>query len=327
MEDSTTTTTANSADEIAHEFLPLLRVYKDGTVHRLHSTPPVPPSVFSTTTAVSSKDLTISPSTGVTARIYLPPLTTTTKLPILVYFHGGGFCVGSAFSATNHRYLTTLSSQSTALAVSIEYRLSPEHPLPTAYHDSWAALQWVASHYAGDGGERWLNDHGDFNRVFVGGDSAGGNIAHNMAMKAGRERLPNGVRILGVIAAHPYFWGADPIGSDPVSGHEDRMSSRLWKFVYPECPGGLDDPTINPCGPGAPSLAGLGCSRLLVCVAEKDALRERNVKYYEAVRDSGWVGEVELYEAEGEEHVFHISNPESENTKIMLKRLVSFIQK
>ncbi|CAL5337695.1 unnamed protein product [Camellia sinensis] len=315
MEDSTTTTII-SADEIAHEFLPLLRVYKDGTVHRLHSTPPVPPSLFSTTTAVSSKDLTISPTTGVTARIYLPPLTTTTKLPILVYFHGGGFCVGSAFSATNHRYLTTLSSQSTALAVSIEYRLAPEHPLPTAYHDSWAALQWVASHYAGDGGERWLNDHGDFNRVFVGGDSAGGNIAHNMAMKAGRERLPNGVRILGVIAAHPYFWGRIRSG---------RIQFRVTRIGWVLGFGSLYTRSVQ---------VGLMTRRLTRVDPGLRVWRVLDVQgcwcvllRKEAVRDSGWVGEVELYEAEGEEHVFHISNPESENTKIMLKRLVSFIQK
>lgn len=146
-------------------------------------------------------------------------------------------------------------------------------------------------------------------------------------MKAGRENLPNGVRILGAIASHAYFWNSSPLGSDPVSGHKERVGSRLWRFVYPSCPGGLDDPTINPWGPGAPSLAGLGCSRLLVCVAEKDPLRERNLRYYEAVKESGWRGEVELYEAKGEGHVFHIAEPESDSTEIMIKRWVSFIGK
>lgn len=175
--------------------------------------------------------------------------------------------------------------------------------------------------------EPWLSDHGDFTRVFIAGDSAGGNIAHNITMKARRENLPNGVRILGAIASHAYFWNSGPLGSDPFSGHEERVGSRLWRFVYPSCPGGLDDPTINPWGPGAPSLAGLGCSRLLVCVAEKDPLRERNLRYYEAVKESGWRGEVELYEAKGEGHVFHIAEPESNSTEIMIKRWVSFIRK
>lgn len=175
--------------------------------------------------------------------------------------------------------------------------------------------------------EPWLSDHGDFTRVFIAGDSAGGNIAHNITMKARRENLPNGVRILGAIASHAYFWNSGPLGSDPFSGHEERVGSRLWRFVYPSCPGGLDDPTINPWGPGAPSLAGLGCSRLLVCVAEKDPLRERNLRYYEAVKESGWRGEVELYEAKGEGHVFHVAEPESDSTEIMIKRWVSFIRK
>ncbi|KAL6970437.1 hypothetical protein U1Q18_030137 [Sarracenia purpurea var. burkii] len=310
--------------EVAHEFLPFFRVYKDGAVERLVGSPNVPPSHSDPATGVSSKDITISPETGVTARIYLPDLTTTTqKLPILVYLHGGGFCIGSAFSAADHRYLNALSSQANALAVSVEYRLAPHHPLPAAYHDCWSALRWVASHSTGGGGgDPWLNKHGDFDRVFIGGDSAGGNIAHNLAMRAGRENLPNGVRISGAIISHPYFWG-----SDPERGHEDRVGSRLWKFAYPSCPGGLDDPMINPSAPGAPSLAGLGCSRLLVCVAEKDPLRERNVRYYESVKESGWCGEVEMYESKGEGHVFHISNPEAESTERMIKQLVSFIQK
>ncbi|KAH7858314.1 hypothetical protein Vadar_022271 [Vaccinium darrowii] len=321
---------ASATNEIAHDFSPFFLIYKDNTVETLNPPPPhAPPSPSDPNTA--SKDITISPST--TARIYLPkPTTTQNKLPILLYFHGGGFCVGSAFAADTHRFITTLSSLSNCIAISVEYRLAPKHFLPAAYDDCWSALQWVASHSSsvakeGGGDEPWLSDHGDFTRVFIAGDSAGGNIAHNIAMKAGRENLPNGVRILGAIASHPYFWNSSPIGSDPVVGHENRVGSRLWKFIHPSCPGGLDDPVINPWGPRAPSLAGLGCSRLLVCVAEKDTLRERNLRYYEAVQESGWRGEVELYEAKGEGHVFHIAEPESDSTKIMIKKWVSFIQK
>ncbi|KAI8566239.1 hypothetical protein RHMOL_Rhmol02G0024700 [Rhododendron molle] len=327
---------STAAREIAHDFSPFFLIYKDNTVEPLTAPPPhAPPSPSDPTTA--SKDIAISSSTA--ARIYLPKATTTTtttqKLPILLYFHGGGFCAGSAFSANTHRFITALSSQSNSIAVSVEYRLAPKHFLPAAYDDCWSALQWVASHAAAANvntsklyePEPWLSDHGDFTRVFIAGDSAGGNIAHNIVMKAGRENLPNGVRILGAIVSHAYFWNSGPFGTDPVSGHEERVGSRLWRFVYPSCPGGLDDPTINPWGPGAPSLAGLGCLRLLVCVAEKDPLRERNLRYYEAVKESGWRGEVEFYEAKGEGHVFHIAEPESDSTEIMIKRWVSFIRK
>ncbi|XP_034686202.1 2-hydroxyisoflavanone dehydratase-like [Vitis riparia] len=314
--------------EIACEFLPFLRVYKDGSIDRLVDPPSVPPSLDDPDTGVSSKDIIISPDTGVSARIYLPKLTNThQKLPILVYFHGGGFCVGSAFSAADHRYINTLSSQATLLAISIEYRLAPTHPLPTAYEDCWAALQWVSSHSTG-GDEPWLTQHGNFDRIFIGGDSAGGNIAHNTVMRAGTESLPNGVRILGAFLSQPYFWGSQPIGSESVEDHHQKVSYRIWKFVCPSSEAGIDDSRVNPCSrtPGCPSLSKLGCRRLLVCVAGKDELRDRDVRYYEAVRESGWEGEVELYEEKEEDHVFHIFNPESENAKYMISRLVAFLQ-
>ncbi|RLN12591.1 putative carboxylesterase 7 [Panicum miliaceum] len=65
-----------------------------------------------------------------------------------------------------------------AVAVSVNYRLAPEHPLPAAYDDAWAALQWTVSSCL-SGPEPWLADHGDAKRIFLAGDSAGGNIAHN----------------------------------------------------------------------------------------------------------------------------------------------------
>ncbi|GAB2300677.1 hypothetical protein Dimus_034713 [Dionaea muscipula] len=325
--------------EVAHEFLPFVRVYKDGTVERLIDPPQVPPSLDDPATGVSSKDVILFPTTtGVSARIYLPPLTSTEKIPILVYFHGGGFCVGSAFSAADHRYMNTVSSQAHVLAISVEYRLAPAHPLPIAYDDCFSSLQWVASHKTTHGSgsgpwpvahgpDPWLVAHGDFDKVFTGGDSAGGNIAHNVAMRAGQEGLPNGVIVTGLILAMPYFWGSEPIGSETEEGRARLVSSRIWDFVYPLCPGGLDDPRVNPFGPKAPSVAKIGCKRVLVCVAGKDELRERCKWYVEGVRRSGFEGQVEEFEAEDEDHVFHIFKPHCEAAKEMLKRLVLFTQK
>ncbi|KAL2469931.1 putative carboxylesterase [Abeliophyllum distichum] len=105
------------------------------TSHRLRRTPP----------PVYPPKTNISPV--VQARLYLPKLTDPhQKLPVLVYYHGGGFCVESAFSFLDQRYMNILAAEAKALIVSVEYRLAPEHPLPVAYEDSWTALQWVASH-------------------------------------------------------------------------------------------------------------------------------------------------------------------------------------
>lgn len=321
---------ASASKEIATEILPYIRVYKDGTVERLLNIPTVPPSPRDSETRVSSKDITISLNQKISARLYLPDLTFNhnQNLPILIYFHGGGFCVESSFSILTHRYLNHLVSKAKIVAVSVEYRLAPENPLPTAYEDCWVALNWAASHLNEEIGidkEPWLTSHGDFDRLYIGGDSTGANIAHNIAIRAGTERLPSGVKILGAFLCLPYFYSSKPIGSEPVEGFEKTFSYVIWNFVYPSAPGGVDNPMLNPLGAGAPSLAGLGISRLFVSVGGADELRDRGIWYCNAVRESGWQGELELVEVEGENHGFNILKLDTENAKNLIKRLASFL--
>ncbi|KAK9942163.1 hypothetical protein M0R45_007844 [Rubus argutus] len=168
--------------DVEHVFR-FFRVHKDGSIHRTH--PPfdkIPPS-DDLTTGVRSKDVTISTDPPVSARIFLPKSADPTrKLPLLFYVHGGGFCMQSAFSSTYHNYVSTIAASANAMAVSVEYGLFPTRPIPACYEDSWAALQWVATHANGNGSDRWLNDYADLTRVFVGGDSAGGNITHTLVV-------------------------------------------------------------------------------------------------------------------------------------------------
>ncbi|XWS13607.1 hypothetical protein CRYUN_Cryun36dG0052400 [Craigia yunnanensis] len=317
--------------EVATEILPFIRVYKDGSVERLAASPNVPPSAEDPETGVSSKDITISENPPISARIYLPKqVEQHQKVPLLVYFHGGGFCFESAFSLVETKYMNSLAYLAKVVVISIEYRLAPEYALPIAYEDCWAGLQWVVSHcgdYGIDNKEPWLSTYVDFDRVYVAGDSAGANLAHNILMRAGSEALNGGIKITGAFLTHPYFWGSKPVGSETknIKEREKRPTYTIWQLVYPEAPGGIDNPMVNPVIPGAPSLAGLGCSRLLVSVAEKDAMRDRGILYYNEVKGSGWKGELELIEVEGEDHAFHILVYESENAKKQIKRLASFL--
>jgi len=321
--------------EIVAELPTYIRVFSDGTVERPRETPFVPPSIHDPLTGVSSKDIIISQTPPVSARIYLPKLPPTTlqdhpqKFPILVYFHGGGFFFESAFSQLYHRYFNIFVSQTNVIVVSVEYRLAPEHPLPVCYHDCWDALKWVASHStqnnAAANEDPWLISHGNFQRIFIGGDSAGGNIVHNVAMRAGAEPLPCDVKILGAIFSHPYFCSSNPIGSEAVTGREQSLPYLVWDFVYPSAPGGIDNPMVNPLAPGAPSLEGLGCSKIVVCVASEDKLRDRGVWYFEGVKRSGWQGELELFEEQGEDHVYHIFHPDSEKAMKLIKFLRLFL--
>ena len=166
-------------------------------------------------------------------------------------------------------------------------RLAPEHLLPAAYEDCWAALQWVATQSAGNDKQPWIINNGDFERIFIGGDSDGGNIVHNMAMTAGVESLTYGVKILGAVVEHPYFGSSKSIGSESKEGHDKSRQCLVWNFVYPSATGGIDNPVVNPEGPGAPSLAGLGCNRMIVRVVGNDQLRDRGIWYFDMLRKSG----------------------------------------
>ncbi|OIW06912.1 hypothetical protein TanjilG_19561 [Lupinus angustifolius] len=320
--------------EINHKSFIYIRIYNDGTVERPSESKYVPPILDDSHPILNSKDITISQNPLVTARIYLPKLTKSNdqnqlqKLPILVYFHGGGFIFESAFSQVFDNYFKTFVPLANVIVVSVEYRRAPEYHLPACYHDAWYALNWVCSHSTANKNpnyvEPWLINYGDFNRVFIGGDSAGGNITHNIALRAGVEALPGGVKISGAILSHPFFYSSYPVGSDHDYGDDD-LAYAVWDLIYPSAPGGIDNPVSNPVDPGAPNLATLGCSKMIVCVAGKDDLRGRGVWYYECVKKSGWQGKIELFDEEKEGHDYHILKPKSKNAQKLMKLLVSFL--
>ncbi|CAL5037484.1 unnamed protein product [Urochloa decumbens] len=311
--------------EVEHDFFPFIRQYKSGRVVRFGAAETVPAGTDAGRTGVSSKDVVIDPSSGLWVRLYLPA-GHQGKLPVVVYFHGGAFVIGSTAHRPTHEYLNSLAADAGALIVSPEYRLAPEHPLPTAHDDSWQSLRWVASHAAAAAGpehEPWIAEHGDLSRVFLAGVSAGGNIAHHMAVRAGGERGGLGVRVRGLLVIHAYF--NDEAAASPAGVMRERAEA-LWRFV---CPGttGLDDPLCNPfseaAGGGAARVA---AERVLVCVAEKDTLRDRGVWYYENLKGSGYRGEVELHESVGEGHVFHYTRPGCEQAKALHARVLSCLR-
>ncbi|XP_027347828.1 probable carboxylesterase 1 [Abrus precatorius] len=306
----TATKMAAKENEIAHQFR-FFRVYNDGKLEMFGPIIPsekVSPSDDSTT-GVRSKDTIISTDPPVSVRIFLPRITDPIrKIPLLLYIHGGGFCMQSAFSSTYHNLVATIVSEANVIAVSVEYGLFPTRPIPACYEDSWAALQWVASHAGGSGPEPWLNKYADLQRVFISGDSAGGNITHTLVSRVGKLGLP-GVKVVGAILVHPYFAGV-------------KEDDETWMYMCPENEG-LHDPRMKP---AAEDLARLGCERVLVFAAEKDHLFDSGKKYFEELKKSGWGGSVELVVNWGLEHCFHVRNLEHDKAQELLHKVASFIQ-
>ncbi|CAO2207017.1 unnamed protein product [Urochloa humidicola] len=301
--------------EVKFDFSPFLIQYKSGRVQRFMGTSFTPPSLDART-GVASKDVVVDQATGLRARIYRPSRGAVVggaggkkRLPVLLYFHGGAFVVESAFDPVYHGYLNALVSKANVVAVSVNYRLAPEHPLPAAYDDAWAALQWVVA--SGGGAEPWLAKHGDVSRLFLAGDSAGGNIAHNLAMRAGQQQQ----QIRGVALLDPYFLGR----------YVSAGAERAWGFI---CAGryGTGHPYVNPAA-GLPAAAwrAIPAARVLMTVSGNDRLGPFQRAYVDALRASGWRGEARLYVTPGEGHCYFLNNLASPKAAAHMATLAAFI--
>jgi acetyl esterase len=115
--------------------------------------------------------------TRLPARLYAPGHD---PLPVLLYFHGGGFTIGSV--ASHDVLCRDLAVRSGCAVVSVGYRLAPEHRFPTAVHDAWDATTWLV--------EQGRSPGLDATRLALGGDSAGGTLAAVCAILARQAGLP-----------------------------------------------------------------------------------------------------------------------------------------
>lgn len=117
------------------------------------------------------------------ARLFAP---SHGMLPTLLFMHGGGFTIGSV--STHEPLCRELARLSGCAVLSLDYRLAPEHPFPSAVHDTWDALTWLRDNAAVLGL--------DTQRFAVGGDSAGGTLAATAAVYAARQGWPLALQLL-----------------------------------------------------------------------------------------------------------------------------------
>ncbi|XP_013593693.1 PREDICTED: probable carboxylesterase 7 [Brassica oleracea var. oleracea] len=313
--------------EIDVDNSPAYRVYKSGRIERLSGETFKPPSL-TPENGVVSKDTVYSPEHNLSVRIFLPEKASATgeKLPLLVYFHGGGFVIETAFSPTYHAFLTSTVAAADCLAISVDYRRAPEFSIPIPYEDSWDALKWVLSHASGAGPEQWINKHADFGKLFLAGDSAGGNICHHLATRAKREGIDS--LISGVVLIHPYFWGKTPVDEFETRDETKRRGIEArWRVASPNSEDGVDDPLFNVVGSETVDLSGLGCGRVLVVVAGYDTFARQGLGYAAKLEKSGWEGEVEVMEIKDEGHVHHMKSPDTDNASKVVNKVAEFIKK
>lgn len=299
-----------------------LQVLSDGSVKRF--APEVASASDESANGFKSKDVVIDTSKPITARIFFPHTpTSSSPLPLVVYFHGGGFCIGSTTWLGYHRFLGDFSVACQSIVVSVDYRLSPENRLPIAYDDCYTSLEWILSSYQ-DKSEPCL-DRADLSRVFLSGDSAGGNIAHNVAMDA-ISNVFDHVKIRGLLLIHPYFGSEKRTENEMAQGAtgEMAMNDMFWRLSIPE---GLNRDYFG-CNFEKAELSTARWREfpgVVVYVAGLDFLKERGVMYAQFLQKKG-VEVVKLVEAERESHVFHVFYPESEATRLLQRQMTDFIK-
>lgn len=211
------------------------------------------------------------PAGEIPVRVYTP--AGEGPLPAVVFFHGGGWVIGSIRSHDNA--CRALANASGCIIASVDYLLAPEAKYPAAAEDCYAATRWVAEHAAELGA--------DPSRIAVAGDSAGGNLAATVALMARDRGGPSLAFQLLIYPVIDHDFGTVSY-RDNAEGYGLSTKDMEW-FWNQYLPGSAEgkEPYASPIR--ASSLAGLPPA--LVITAEYDVLRDEGEAYAEALRQAG----------------------------------------
>lgn len=209
------------------------------------------------------------PNGPIATRLYVPS-SGVRPYPVLIWFHGGGFILGDLEVADGT--CRAIANRSGAAVLSVDYRLAPEHPLMASRDDCIAATRWVHQH----GAERGL----DPQRLAVGGDSAGGNLAAVVAQHCANH----GPQLTMQVLVYP--------ATDLQTDYKDHpcaegfmLSNEVMAWIRAQVPEDLARPDVRLSPAMAENLAGVAPA--LVITAGCDPLREDGLRYIERLREAG----------------------------------------
>jgi len=202
--------------------------------------------------------------------------------PLVAFFHGGGWVFGDLDSYDS--MCRSLARAAGAVVVSVDYRLAPESPFPAGFEDCWAATRWLASSGQDVGG--------DAARLAVAGDSAGGNLAAAVALRARDEAGPT---LRAQLLMYPALDPSMSSASYEENAEDPFLSRGEMEWSWPRYLGGM---TGAPDPYAAPAYAAdlAGVAPAVILVAGHDPLRDEGVAYAERLRSAGVPTELELYE-------------------------------
>jgi acetyl esterase len=210
------------------------------------------------------------PGVDVPVRLYAS--SDADGLPVVVFFHGGGWVLSSV-DGHDHvaRRLATLTR---ALVVSVDYRLAPEHPFPAPHDDCWAVTAWLHEH-----ARTW---GGDATRIAVCGDSAGGNLAAGVALRARDVGIPLVLQAL-VYPCIDDDPSRSPSMRENATGYFLEAADMVWFWDQFVPAAHRNDPRAVPAR--ADDLVGLAPA--FVQTAEYDPLRDEGESYARRLEAAG----------------------------------------
>lgn len=261
---------------------------------------------------VDARELSVDgPGGALPVRLYRAESAPAGPAPVLLFLHGGGWVQGSV--RTYDALCRWLAVESGAVVASLEYRLAPEHPYPAAVEDALAAYRWLRSGGAGAGA--------DAARVFVSGDSAGGNLAAVLCLVARESGLPQPA---GQVLLYP---ATDLSRTDTESRAKygsayllDAEAMDWFMDQYVPDRASRFDWRVSPLL--ADSHAGLAPA--LVFTAEYDALRDEGEAYAAALAAGGT--QVALRRMKGQVHGFASTNRFSRAAYRVYREIGAFVR-
>ncbi|KAK9072733.1 hypothetical protein SSX86_009168 [Deinandra increscens subsp. villosa] len=319
-----------SLPHVVEDCLGIVQLFSDGSINR-HENIDFSAFPVNDDGSVVWKDFCYNKLHNLHLRLYKPTAATAgDKLPVIFYLHGGGFCLGSFAWPNIHNCCLRLSSALHAAVVAPDYRLAPEHRLPAAFDDSVNALKWlqtVAGNSTGAPAMGGWVDGLDFDRVFVTGESSGGNIAHHLAVRLGPgspEISP--VRIRGYVMVAPFFGGKERTKSEAEGLPENHLTVDLldtfWRMSLP-IGKKADHPFANPLGHESPNLEQVKLDPILIMVGGNELMRDRVILYANKLKELG--KKARYVEFDGKQHGFFTNEPYSEVSGSVLNLIKEFI--
>src|SRR5687767_6221279 len=234
------------------------------------------------------EDLKIpGPAGEIPARLYAPSAGGA-PLPVVAYFHGGGWVQGDL--ETHHGLCARLARQAGVLVVAVDYRLAPEHKFPAAVEDCMAAYRWLRAH--------GLDIGADSARVAVAGDSAGGNLSAVVSQLAASSGTPVPTCQVLIYPAVDFSFETDS-HRELENGHVIPRDRVLW-YMEQYLTGDADQSDLRASPLRAPSVAGQPPA--MIVTAGFDPLRDEGHAYAQKLRQAGV--DVVYREYPGQIHAF-----------------------